>query len=225
MGTIGSGLLAAAVGVAVLAPSAASANAISEPFTITQLPAVSADGLGLFSDVAAFNPADDTLTSVSASLTGTATWTSTADTPSLFALLSPGNPANDSQLFFTPGTITFAISDNPTDLNDFKGTGSVHVLLALATSDTGDTFATGASGLMGTITYTYTPSASFPVPEPSTWAMLLLGFAGLGLLGYRKTRGDNALAQAGEGVAGDAAVAPYGGPKAKRGPFQPDGAL
>ena len=25
-----------------------------------------------------------------------------------------------------------------------------------------------------------------PVPEPSTWAMMLLGFAGLGLLGYRR---------------------------------------
>jgi hypothetical protein len=25
-----------------------------------------------------------------------------------------------------------------------------------------------------------------PVPEPSTWAMMLAGFAGLGLLGYRK---------------------------------------
>jgi PEP-CTERM motif len=24
-----------------------------------------------------------------------------------------------------------------------------------------------------------------PVPEPSTWAMMLLGFAGLGLAGYR----------------------------------------
>jgi hypothetical protein len=32
------------------------------------------------------------------------------------------------------------------------------------------------------------------VPEPSTWAMMALGFAGLGFLGYRKTRGDNALA-------------------------------
>jgi hypothetical protein len=32
------------------------------------------------------------------------------------------------------------------------------------------------------------------VPEPSTWAMLLLGFAGLGYAGYRKTRCDNALA-------------------------------
>ncbi|HWY84596.1 MAG TPA: PEP-CTERM sorting domain-containing protein [Roseiarcus sp.] len=29
----------------------------------------------------------------------------------------------------------------------------------------------------------FTPSA----PEPSTWAMMLLGFAGLGFLGYRQT--------------------------------------
>jgi hypothetical protein len=39
------------------------------------------------------------------------------------------------------------------------------------------------------VTYTYTA-----VPEASTWAMMALGFAGLGLLGYRKTRSDNALA-------------------------------
>jgi hypothetical protein len=26
------------------------------------------------------------------------------------------------------------------------------------------------------------------VPEPSTWAMMLAGFAGLGFLGYRKVR-------------------------------------
>jgi hypothetical protein len=27
-----------------------------------------------------------------------------------------------------------------------------------------------------------------PVPEPSTWAMMLIGFAGLGFVGYRRTR-------------------------------------
>ena len=31
-----------------------------------------------------------------------------------------------------------------------------------------------------------------PVPEPSTWAMLLLGFAGLGYAGYRRAKADRA---------------------------------
>jgi hypothetical protein len=34
-----------------------------------------------------------------------------------------------------------------------------------------------------------TPTA---VPEPSTWAMLLLGFAGLGYAGFRRSKGPNA---------------------------------
>ncbi len=33
-----------------------------------------------------------------------------------------------------------------------------------------------------------TSASAASVPEPSTWAMLLLGFAGLGLAGYRRTR-------------------------------------
>jgi unsaturated chondroitin disaccharide hydrolase len=32
----------------------------------------------------------------------------------------------------------------------------------------------------------YSPAATSVVPEPSTWAMLLLGFAGLGFAGYRR---------------------------------------
>jgi hypothetical protein len=43
----------------------------------------------------------------------------------------------------------------------------------------------GSSNFYGT-TGALTVSAG--VPEPSTWAMMLLGFAGLGYLGYRKAR-------------------------------------
>ena len=34
----------------------------------------------------------------------------------------------------------------------------------------------------------------FDVPEPSTWAMMVLGFAGLGFAGYRKARKTVAIA-------------------------------
>ena len=33
-----------------------------------------------------------------------------------------------------------------------------------------------------------------PIPEPSTWAMMLLGFAGLGFAGYRRTTRQSPLA-------------------------------
>jgi hypothetical protein len=40
--------------------------------------------------------------------------------------------------------------------------------------------------LQGTVTYDFTPAVS-SVPEPSTWAMMLLGFAGLGFA-FRHSR-------------------------------------
>jgi hypothetical protein len=45
----------------------------------------------------------------------------------------------------------------------------------------------GAFG-WGLISGSLTEIAVTPVPEPSTWAMMLLGFAGLGLAGYRAPR-------------------------------------
>ena len=38
------------------------------------------------------------------------------------------------------------------------------------------------------------PLYSPAIPEPSTWAMMLLGFAGLGFAGYRASRKNGALA-------------------------------
>ena len=34
-----------------------------------------------------------------------------------------------------------------------------------------------------------TVNVAAAVPEPSTWAMMLLGFVGLGFVGYRRKRG------------------------------------
>jgi hypothetical protein len=56
------------------------------------------------------------------------------------------------------------------------------------------TIALGTTGVYGfTQALEFEPQVT-GVPEPSTWAMLIAGFASLGLLGYRKTRSDNALA-------------------------------
>lgn len=38
--------------------------------------------------------------------------------------------------------------------------------------------------------------AAPPVPEPSTWAMMIIGFAGVGFMLYRRQRGANALTAA-----------------------------
>ena len=44
--------------------------------------------------------------------------------------------------------------------------------------------------------FTTAESLASAVPEPSTWAMMLLGFAGVGLMAYRRSRKDQSLALA-----------------------------
>ena len=50
------------------------------------------------------------------------------------------------------------------------------------------------SGGPGNVISVSGSNSSSAIPEASTWVMMALGFAGLGFLGYRKTRRDNALA-------------------------------
>jgi hypothetical protein len=50
----------------------------------------------------------------------------------------------------------------------------------------------GTTGNTGVVDFSLSGGSTrggSPVPEPSTWAMMLIGFAGLGYAGYRKTQG------------------------------------
>jgi hypothetical protein len=71
-----------------------------------------------------------------------------------------------------PGTITFAITDYGLLGNDFA--------LSWAMTCANDVIQGQVTGVAA-------------VPEPSTWAMMILGFAGVGFMGYRRTRKGSAL--------------------------------
>ena len=75
------------------------------------------------------------------------------------------------------GSVTINF-DNAAQTFDFGNGGSFTVSVNDLTLNLGD------PNLTGTITLTSVSA----VPEPSTWAMMLLGFAGIGFLGYRRSQ-------------------------------------
>jgi hypothetical protein len=82
---------------------------------------------------------------------------------------------------------------NPLTLADFEKStlppGSVSVVFAadVFSSNLGGFTGNGNTGPIGG-GLTPIPTLTSSVPEPSTWAMMCLGFAGLGYAGYRRTR-------------------------------------
>jgi hypothetical protein len=55
-------------------------------------------------------------------------------------------------------------------------------------SDNPDGITLNITGLGSVLILSDLPQTAGEVPEPSTWAMMLLGFAGLGYVGYRRAR-------------------------------------
>jgi hypothetical protein len=93
--------------------------------------------------------------------------------------------------FTHPGPISIDFEDSSTAGNvlaDFTGVGDTHTEVVFTLSPPKLASSVSAATLDGSITYHYT------IPEPSTWAMMLIGFAGLGYAGYRAQRKSTAAA-------------------------------
>jgi hypothetical protein len=84
-------------------------------------------------------------------------------------------------------SVMFSGDDHPT--GNYVGSGNTQVQITLNTSDLPNTDLIESIGpLEGSVTYTYTQRTLAGIPEPSTWAMMLVGFASLGFAGYRTSR-------------------------------------
>jgi PEP-CTERM motif len=81
------------------------------------------------------------------------------------------------QVQFNPSTDDFWLF-----INDFAVTPSFDQVGYSQTAVSSDNLFDSISGGV-----TVTPITPGGVPEPSTWAMMLVGFVGIGFLGYRKT--------------------------------------
>jgi hypothetical protein len=172
---------ALAAGVLTTAPLAASADTIMETFTI-DISGGDSNQTVLSSVFAGFDPSLGTLTGATVSLTGMTLWTPGPPGPleppaTLAVVLVSPIPASHVFSFDVPTTIDI-------DLNGAApaaaiGSGPQQELLN--TTDTSDG-TLSATTLDGTVTYTFTPT----IPEPSTWAMILFGFAGLGYAALRR---------------------------------------
>jgi PEP-CTERM motif len=82
------------------------------------------------------------------------------------------------------GSASFATYDLTTSIGPIVGSSVINDGLSFPT--TGGAFVLTSAG---EATFT---AATNAIPEPSTWAMMLIGFAGLGYVGYRRARAAHA---------------------------------
>jgi hypothetical protein len=105
-------------------------------------------------------------------------------------------PVGDEELTISTATTCFLVggpcSADPAIFSLFGDTTQFYVSVVNLAADSGlsPSFGTADFGAVGTyqslnnpVTMTVSAAAA---PEPSTWAMLLVGFSGLGFAGYRK---------------------------------------
>jgi hypothetical protein len=186
--------------------SAAADQTIIESFSLT-IPSLVVPGSGqsdvffLSTPFPAFPSTIGTLDKVTATISGSIKEASIADNPTLalsFGVDTSITVFADGDVFnLAPsGTININLSGTaPTDDFDFfngvLGTPVASIDVDRFSVPANTTVIESVGPLTGSITYTYTPAATLTlsVPEPSTWAMMLLGFVGLGYAGVRARGG------------------------------------
>jgi len=121
-------------------------------------------------------------------LTGSGTWVNAGGSSLLLEWFDdPANAQGADNAFDAPGTMlgTFtSIGTDPLRSFSFDDTGAVSdsapfsmTIWAQATMTSGAVLLNRGQG-----------EVKLAIPEPSTWAMMALGFVGLGFAGYRRTR-------------------------------------
>jgi hypothetical protein len=113
------------------------------------------------------------------------------NTPPSFSDNFPADVAFDGPSYLFSNVTISNVTTDPASATDFEGAVSFtsdNVMVNFAVLGASDLIPNGNKLILDVTT------TAAAVPEPSTWAMMALGFAGLGFLGYRKTRSDNALA-------------------------------
>ncbi len=184
---------AAVVGIALAAAASANAATIIETFSFPTVDGVNTvDG----SSFAAFDPALGTLNSIIYDLNVTATFSGGGESDNNVGIYGyvfegPGGQTGIHTAAFVTGNtsheVDLTLGEGGTEaVALFIGPGLVHPSVVVSQQGPGSaslvsTFATES------VTYSYTP-ATPAAPEPSTWAMMGLGFAALAFAGYRKTR-------------------------------------
>ena len=139
-----------------------------------------------------FDPSMGTLQSVTASVSGSLVWdTGDAVTSELTVADDLISGFGNLQNFASPEgggqSIIHAGLNGPGDPVLFEGKGTSQEELDFFQIPSSATATISDATFIGTVTYIYTPAATSPaIPEPSTWAMMLLGFAGLGYAAVRR---------------------------------------
>jgi hypothetical protein len=98
------------------------------------------------------------------------------------------------QFLFSSGVDITKVTVDPTSAPDFLPVagGLAFTPTAIYVNVAGDAPAVNDELILDVTTFTPTPV----IPEPSTWALMLLGFAGLGFAGYRRKFGQAKAARA-----------------------------